>query len=492
MDKPSLFLRVCGRGALPALLASVLLVATVLTGVAPSQPGASSDDAMMKNLVQYFLRVGGEQYDRGFYIQAEETFLMAQGYDAYLDPLDKRKLQSMLEKTRTAAEARRDALQLKQAADELVAKGDLTQGKAQLETLKNSPYLTDKERMQIAETLDVIRQHLGGSDSIDAAPGAPIVPLPGQDAQLPGTTSRPGDTLDQFRLKTAALYYRSLAAYNNGDYEIAREGLTRVLKSGLYPDGMEQTLRGYLRQIDARLGTAPAGPVAPDPETTEGPPADVTVTAFDQAAAPDSQPTVIAPAGDPEQKRRIQQLFDQSWQAFSQGRLVEARAGFDQVAKSGLHDAPPGQRAEDYVMIIDKLLASHAQQPTVTPQPVVVAPQPQPLQPQPAPTQPSLLQQPTRPQPMLTAPSGPPTPTLAAPGQQAAQPAATDGSYISVINQRRSVIRSHVEAVVAGAIGEAQRLMAEGDLDTAKERILQAQALVNQQRIYLGDALFMR
>ena len=54
----------------------------------------------------------------------------------------------------------------------------------------------------------------------------------------------------------ADVYYRSMEFYRAGQLEEARAGFVEVVASGLVPPPMEQTLRGYLKDIDSRLSRA--------------------------------------------------------------------------------------------------------------------------------------------------------------------------------------------------------------------------------------------
>lgn len=51
----------------------------------------------------------------------------------------------------------------------------------------------------------------------------------------------------------ADIYYRSMALYRGGRLEEARAGFVQVIRSGLIPPAMEETLKGYIREIDLRL-----------------------------------------------------------------------------------------------------------------------------------------------------------------------------------------------------------------------------------------------
>lgn len=57
----------------------------------------------------------------------------------------------------------------------------------------------------------------------------------------------------QKKREVAELYYNSMAFYNGGQLEKAREGLVKVLKSGLIPPAMAKTVEQYLAAIDNTL-----------------------------------------------------------------------------------------------------------------------------------------------------------------------------------------------------------------------------------------------
>jgi len=58
---------------------------------------------------------------------------------------------------------------------------------------------------------------------------------------------------DQQKQNIAELYYNSMAFYRNGQLEEARDGLTRVLRSGLIPPAMAKTIENYLADINNTL-----------------------------------------------------------------------------------------------------------------------------------------------------------------------------------------------------------------------------------------------
>jgi hypothetical protein len=58
---------------------------------------------------------------------------------------------------------------------------------------------------------------------------------------------------DEQKREIAELYYSSMAYYRTGQLEKAREGLTRVLRSGLIPPAMAKTIENYLVNINNTL-----------------------------------------------------------------------------------------------------------------------------------------------------------------------------------------------------------------------------------------------
>ena len=60
--------------------------------------------------------------------------------------------------------------------------------------------------------------------------------------------------------ENADLFYLSMDFYRDGKLVKAREGLVTVLNSGLIPEAMGKTIRGYLLDIDKRLAAQATPP----------------------------------------------------------------------------------------------------------------------------------------------------------------------------------------------------------------------------------------
>jgi len=100
-------------------------------------------------------------------------------------------------------------------ADELVRQGQPIKAKAYLEKVKDSEFLTEENRRQIAERIAKL------------------------DSQL-----------DEGKKEIAELYRKSVAFYQAGQLEKAREGFIKVAKNGLLTVPAGQTAEDYLVKID--------------------------------------------------------------------------------------------------------------------------------------------------------------------------------------------------------------------------------------------------
>ena len=70
----------------------------------------------------------------------------------------------------------------------------------------------------------------------------------------PATKKTEAQKRDQQR-EISELYNKSMTLYNAGQLEIAREGFLELLKSGLLPPNMVKTIQGYVADINSTLAT---------------------------------------------------------------------------------------------------------------------------------------------------------------------------------------------------------------------------------------------
>jgi len=83
---------------------------------------------------------------------------------------------------------------------------------------------------------------------------------PSAKAVAPQSGQQAGDAQRLQQTRTIAdLYYQSMDQYRAGRLEEARSGFVKVIASGLIPPPMEETLKGYIKDIDGRLARQRGG-----------------------------------------------------------------------------------------------------------------------------------------------------------------------------------------------------------------------------------------
>jgi hypothetical protein len=126
--------------------------------------------------------------------------------------------------------------------------------------------------------------------------------------------SRVKNNQNQQQEKIAELYYNSMTFYRAGRLEEAREGLIKVLNSGLIPPEMVKTIQSDLAEIDNLLN-------------------------------------------DSKRKSEIAELYYSSMVFYNAGQLEKARDGLIKVLNSGLIPPAMAKTIEKYLADIDKRLS---------------------------------------------------------------------------------------------------------------------------------------
>ncbi|TFG47949.1 MAG: hypothetical protein E4H40_05520, partial [Candidatus Brocadiia bacterium] len=114
---------------------------------------AQDNEKSAANVARYWIQIGSEQYDRGYYMASEQSFLHALDYQKYLTSEEQQKLNTLLGKAHMASLERKALEDKTKAAHELVKQGELLKARETLLTIKDSQYLTEQERKQINDTL---------------------------------------------------------------------------------------------------------------------------------------------------------------------------------------------------------------------------------------------------------------------------------------------------------------------------------------------------
>jgi general secretion pathway protein D len=218
-------------GQKPVIFLSFLFLTSVLLGVARPQVN-DADKKIVRQVAQKWIQVGTEQYKRGFYKAAEQSFLRAQDYEEYLTAAERQKLSELVEKTHGRVIERERILDNIRRADELVKQGETIEARSLLEQARDSEYLTEQERELITESLKK---------------------LEGQS--------------DEQNKEAVALYDRSVGFYRAGQLEEARKGFIELTKSDKLTAPPGERPEDYLVKIDNVLAkriesesSAEAGP----------------------------------------------------------------------------------------------------------------------------------------------------------------------------------------------------------------------------------------
>jgi type II secretory pathway component GspD/PulD (secretin) len=226
-----------GRNPLLVVLVSLLFLTPVLAEVAPSKPSDDNKARVVRQVAQKWIEVGAEQYKRGYFKAAKQSFLRAQDYQEYLTADERAKLTALLEKTHKGILEREYILETIRTADELVKQGEQIKAKAKLEEIKDSEFLTDAERELITKGLKKL-----------------------------------SDRLDEQKKEITELYNRSVEFYKAGELEKAREGFVKIAAGDLVTAPPGETAEDYLLKIDNVLAqkAEPSAPTEAQPEDTLG------------------------------------------------------------------------------------------------------------------------------------------------------------------------------------------------------------------------------
>jgi type II secretory pathway component GspD/PulD (secretin) len=238
LDKIRFLIESSGRRPLLVILVSLLLLTTsALSDVAPSQPSEADKEKIVRQVAQRWIQVGAEQYKRGYFKAAKQSFLLAQDYQKYLTADEREKLTALLEKTHKGILERERILETIRTADGLVKQGELIKAKARLEEIKDSEFLTKAEQELITKGLDKL-----------------------------------GNQSGEQKKEITELYNRSVEFYNAGQLEKAREGFVKVAASNLVAAPPGETAEDYMVKIDGILAkrAKPSAPTEAQPEDELG------------------------------------------------------------------------------------------------------------------------------------------------------------------------------------------------------------------------------
>ena len=239
MDKIRLLIKSSGRKPLLVILVSLFLLSTsTLLGADPSQSSEADKEKIVRQVAQRWVQVGAEQYKRGYFKAAKQSFLRAQDYQEYLTVDEREKLNALIEKTHEGILAREYILEAIRMADGFVKQGKSSEAKAKLDEIKDNEFLTDAERELIAKGLKKLNDQLAAKK--EAA---------------------------------AEIYNQSVELYKAGELEKAREGFIKIITANdLIEAPAGETAEDYLLKIDNVLAqrAEPAEAAEAQPEDELG------------------------------------------------------------------------------------------------------------------------------------------------------------------------------------------------------------------------------
>ena len=102
MDRPGVFTKSLRSVSVPIILASFLLSLAALAEETPTQSEQGADNMVRRRVAEHFLTLGKQQYELGYYAEAQKTLQMASRHAQYLEPLDQRKLDLLVKECNAA------------------------------------------------------------------------------------------------------------------------------------------------------------------------------------------------------------------------------------------------------------------------------------------------------------------------------------------------------------------------------------------------------
>ncbi|HUV41440.1 MAG TPA: hypothetical protein VMW23_06620 [Sedimentisphaerales bacterium] len=249
----------------------VILVFLALTLPTWAQTKQTDRQRIVHQVAQKWIEVGTEQYQRGFFRAAEQSFVRALDYREYLTAAENEELDKLLENARHAAAERDNALEDVRKGEQFLQQGRLGKAKACFTKARDNKLLPEDRRALVSAELEKLEKLL----------------LEKKD-------------------EISRIYDRSLELYNSGELEKAREGFLETADSDILqlPDG--QSARDYLVRIDKVLAERARVPAV----QTGDKPADARVGAIEIEAelldelpatpgiVPQKRPQAVEPAKD--------------------------------------------------------------------------------------------------------------------------------------------------------------------------------------------------
>ena len=434
MLKARLLIRLCGERSPLIIMVLALLLTTALPKVASSEGNGADEQKkkVVRQVAQRWIQVGVENYKKGLFEAAAQSFVRAQEYKGYLTAAELEKLNDLIEETHIALERKR-ILEHIQTAYKLIEQGELIKAKAHLENVKGSEFFTEAERKQITDSLSKLDNQLGGQAK-----------------------------------EIADLYRSSVELYLAGQLEKALEGFVKVANSGLLIAPAGQTAEDYIRLIAVKMK-----PEA-KPQKKMGP-----------EAKPQKKSDKYS-AYLPLSPKRTQRKME--LEAKPQKKMEPEAEPQKKMGPEAEPQKPPEPEA------IPQKPPELEAEPQKPPGPEAkpqkkMGPEAEPQKPPEPEAEP---QKPPEPEAELQKPPELPV-TFPEPKERAAVTGAVtdvEVSYIDKVTRRRNIRRSYTKTVVNDAVAKAQSYISQVEFDKAKRVVDKAKRTVSENQLDLGDLLF--
>ncbi len=241
MDKIRFLIKSSGRKPMLIILASLLFLIPLFAATAAPQSDEANKKKIVRQVAQKWIEVGAEQFKRGYFKAAKQSFLRAQDYQEFLTSEECGKLTALLEKTQKGILEREYILEVIRTADGMVKQGRIIESKTSLEEIKDNEFLTEDEQELINKGLQKLNSQL-----------------------------------NEQKKEYTELYDSSVQFYKAGQLEKAREGFIKIAKSKIAGDLVAaapgETAEEYLLKIDKVLAekAQPSVLTEEQPEDTLG------------------------------------------------------------------------------------------------------------------------------------------------------------------------------------------------------------------------------
>ncbi|MDD5458816.1 MAG: hypothetical protein PHF37_05445 [Phycisphaerae bacterium] len=212
------------------LVSTIFLIPLTFCGESKAENNDVEKQKIVRQVAENLIEAGTRQYERGYYKQAERSFLQAKSYEQYLDSDTRTKIDELLVRTRAASGAAVRGEEQLGIADQFIAQERWLAANTQLELILENQFLTDEQLKAAREKKAVVDVKVAEN-----------------------------------KQQVAQIYNNSIDLYNQGQYQQALEGFQQIADNPFLVAPEGQNAKDYIARINAELNR-PAEPVVqPEP-----------------------------------------------------------------------------------------------------------------------------------------------------------------------------------------------------------------------------------